>query len=167
MKYHLLFLEYRPNRKCGAEAAVEAAMISSGANLFGSMASNAQSSANVDKHLAAQSRENQKNRDWQTAEAEKARQWQHSETLGSQAYQTSERESAQMHDMTMQSRQAMYQSPVYQSEQLQKAGLNPNVYFGSQSSFGGSSAPTTRASSVAYSACWRRSSETAFSLRAC
>ena len=146
MKYHLLFLEFRPLRKCGIEPAVGAAMISSGANLFGSVISNQQSGENVDKQLAAQSRENQINRDWQTAEAEKARQWQHDETLGSQAYQTSERQASQMHDLTMQSRQAMYQSPVYQSEQLQKAGLNPAVYFGSNSSFGGSSAPSSGSS---------------------
>lgn len=146
MKYHLLFLEYRPNRKCGVEPAVGAALITGATGLFGSAVSSAQSSSNVSRQLNTQARENQKNRDWMTAEAETARQWQHDETLSSQAYQTSERQASQMHDIDMQSRQAMYQSPVYQSEQLKKAGLNPAVYFGSQSSFGGSSAPTTGAS---------------------
>lgn len=128
---HLIFKDYRPSRKCGADVAVPAVMSAAGSVI------SAQSSAdNVRNQLSSQRRENQLNRDWQTAEAEKARQF--------NAQQSSlARQEGLQNDLTLMSQQAQYQSPVYQRQQLEQAGINPQVYFGQNSTFAGSSAPAT------------------------
>lgn len=128
-----------PKRKCGAEVA--AAAIAGGAGLFGSVLSSQQSSSNVDSQLTAQRQENQKNRDWQTSEAEKARQWQQGMVAQQNQFQSDLQNTQFQQNRVMQAQQAYYQSPVYQRQQLEAANINPQVYFGQQASFGGSSAP--------------------------
>lgn len=127
---HLIFKDYRPSRKCGAAAVAVPAVMSAAGSVI-----SAQSSAdNVRNQLSSQRRENQLNRDWQTAEAEKARQF--------NAQQASlARQEGLQNDLTLMNQQAQYQSPVYQRQQLEQAGINPQVYFGQNSTFAGSSAP--------------------------
>lgn len=127
MKYLKILDGNIPKRKCGAE--VVGGAIAAGGSLLGGLVSSSSSSSNVSSQLGAQSAENAKNRAWQTQEAEKARAFQ--QGILNQQNQFSQQ---------MQDRQAYYQSPVYQSEQLRQAGINPAVYFGQQASFGGSSA---------------------------
>ncbi len=129
MKYLKILDGNIPKRKCGAEV-VGGALAGGGALLSGLIGSSS-SSSNVSSQLGAQSAENAKNRAWQTQEAEKAR-----------AFQQGVLNQQNQFSQQMQDRQAYYQSPVYQSEQLRQAGINPAVYFGQQASFGGSSAPS-------------------------
>lgn len=129
MKYLKILDGNIPKRKCGAE--VVGGAIAAGGSLLGGLLSSSSSSSNVSSQLGAQSAENAKNRAWQTQEAEKAR-----------AFQQGVLNQQNQFSQQMQDRQAFYQSPVYQSEQLRQAGINPAVYFGQQSSFAGSSAPS-------------------------
>lgn len=139
MKILKLFNDYKPHLKCGAELPV-GALITGGTGLLGSALSSSQSSSNVQSQLAAQSAENQKNRDWQTAEAEKARQWQQN-ILGQQnQFQSQLQQQSYQQSLGLQAQQAKYQSPVYMRKQLEEAGLNPQVYFGQSAAFSGSSA---------------------------
>lgn len=127
MKYLKILDGNIPKRKCGAE--VVGGAIAAGGSLLGGLISSSSSSSNVSSQLGAQSAENATNRAWQTQEAEKAR-----------AFQQGVLNQQNQFSQQMQDRQAYYQSPVYQSEQLRQAGINPAVYFGQQASFGGSSA---------------------------
>lgn len=140
MKLTKFLVTYKPQNKHGAEVAAIAA---AGAGVVGSIISSEQSSSNVRSQLAAQREENQKNRDYMTAEAEKARSFTSSERQAQQSYQTEERiaagEQSQQYAKEMADINAMYNSPVYQSQELRKAGINPQVYFGQSSSFAGSS----------------------------
>lgn len=140
-------LVYRPRFKCGADPV--SAAITGGSNFLSSFVEGEYSKSNVNRQLEAQSRENQLNRDWQTEEAEKARSFTTAERLAQQGYQTGEREAAQQFSsqeaQKAAEREAMYNSPVYQSGQLRQAGINPAVYFGNHASFGGSSAPAASA----------------------
>lgn len=129
MKYLKILDGNVPKRKCGAE--VVGGAIAAGGSLLGGLLSSSSSSSNVSSQLGAQSAENAKNRAWQTQEAEKAR-----------AFQQGILNEQNQFSQQMQDRQAYYQSPVYQSEQLRQAGINPAVYFGQQASFAGSSAPS-------------------------
>lgn len=129
MKYLKILEGNIPLRKCGAE--VVGGAIAAGGSLLGGLMSSKSSSSNVSSQLGAQSAENAKNRAWQTQEAEKAR-----------AFQQGVLNQQNQFSQQLQDRQAYYQSPVYQSEQLRQAGINPTVYFGQQASFGGSSAPS-------------------------
>lgn len=138
MKYLILFNDFRPCRKCGAEVWAPATIGAAG-SIFTSSMSNSQSAENRDLQLLAQMVENQKNRDWQTQEAEKARGFTTSERISQQGYQTSERNAAFEQSKEMAGLNAYYNSPVYQSQQLKQANINPAVYFGQQSSFSGSS----------------------------
>lgn len=139
--------------KCGP--AIPAAAIEGGLGLIGGLGSSVMqgeySAANVDKQLEAQKRENQLNRDWQTFEAERNRSFQSSQVLQQNnlarelmATQNFNQQqlAAQQQGYNLQSmaKQAEYNSPVYQAQELRKANINPQVYFGSQSSFSGSSA---------------------------
>ena len=147
MKFCKVFNNFFPLKKCGADPI--SAAITGGAGLvgsvFGDVLSNEQSAENVAMQLQAQREENQKNRDWQTEQAEISRQFTTSEREAQQAYQTSERRSIAEENLRqsehMAGVNAMYNSPVYQSKELQKAGINPNVYFGKNASFAGSSQP--------------------------
>lgn len=127
--------------KCGAEGLLAGAVLG-GTGLIGSILNNETSSSNVAAQLGMQIKENQKNRDWQTAEAEKSRQFTTSERLAQQQFALGamgQNANLQLrNDKAMADYNAMYSSPVYQREQLEKAGINPAVYFGQQSSFGGS-----------------------------
>lgn len=140
MKIINFFNEYRPQHCCGAE--IGAAGLAGGLGLLGDIVGSSQSSSNVSSQLSAQSAENQKNRDWQTAEAEKARQWQQN-VLGQQnQFQSQLQQQAYQQNLGLQAQQAKYQSPVYMRQELEKAGLNPQVYFGQSAAFSGSSAPS-------------------------
>lgn len=123
MKIGKIFNSFVPQRKCGAEVGAAAAL--SGGNLIGNIYGS-------ERNLSAQERENQLNRDWQTAEAEKQRNW--------SAQMMQQQNAFNIQNMQ---EQARLQSPVYQSQQLQQARINPAVYFGSSSSFGGSSLPSS------------------------
>lgn len=145
MKFCKLFNNFLPQKKCGVDpvtAGLVGTGVSSALGLAGDIASNDQSAANVQMQLAAQREENQKNRDWQTEQAEISRQFTTSERQAQQAYQTSERSAIAAENLRQSERMAevnaMYNSPVYQVKQLQKAGINPNVYFGRNASFAGS-----------------------------
>lgn len=138
---NIILTNYSPLFKCGEQ--LIGSLVGSGVGLFGDLMANEQSSDNVSAQLKAQQVENQLNRDWQTAEAEKSRQFTTSERLQQQNYQTSERMSSAQENLRQSERMAevnaMYNSPVYQSKELNKARINPQVYFGQSSSFGGSS----------------------------
>lgn len=146
MKLTKFLVSYKPQKKCGVDP-ISAGLIGSLGSgvlgLGGSILASGQSSSNVASQLSAQAAENQKNRDYQTAEAEKARRFTTSERVAQQAYQTGERiasgEQSQQYAKEMADINAMYNSPVYQSQELRKAGINPQVYFGQNSTFAGSS----------------------------
>lgn len=135
MKIRYLFSDFRPLLKCGAEAVLP---------IFGQIGSTIyqqeSANANVNKQLNAQSEENQKNRDWQTEQAEIARQWQAGQTQQQNQFQTELAAQQQRYNLQSMDQQSRLNSPVHQRKQLEAAGINPQVYFGSQSSFGGSSA---------------------------
>lgn len=142
MKIIYLFSDFRPALKCGADPVsigVGAAALG-GLNLAGSALQADQSSSNVRKQLQAQAEENQKNRDWQTEQAEIARNWQAGQTLQQNQFQTELAAQQQRYNLQSMQQQARLNSPLYQRLQLEAAGINPQVYFGSQSSFSGSSA---------------------------
>lgn len=150
MKYgYVLNSAYVPRFCRGPELYVPA-LVSGGFGLLGSGLSNEQSGSNVAAQLKAQQEENQKNRDWQTEQAEIARQYNTSERVAQQMFQDSQRILQNSENLSqakeMASVNAMYNSPVYQSQQLRRAGINPQVYFGQQSSFAGSSQGAASAS---------------------
>ena len=135
---HILSFEgFRPSFCRGADPV--SAFVSGVLGVGSSGISAATSAANVDKQLDAQREENQKNRDWQTEQAEIARQFTTNERLAQQEYQTGAQRTAQSYALQSMAQQAVYNSPVYQRQELKKAGINPQVYFGQQSSFSGSS----------------------------
>lgn len=135
MKIRYLFSDFRPLLKCGAEAALPI-IGQVGSTIYQQESAN----ANVNKQLNAQSEENQKNRDWQTEQAEIARQWQAGQTQQQNQFQTELAAQQQKYNLQSMEQQSRLNSPVHQRQQLEAAGINPQVYFGSQSSFGGSSA---------------------------
>lgn len=136
MKIRYLFSDFRPSLKCGA-AAVAAPIVGS---IAGAAIQSDTASSNVNKQLRAQSQENQLNRDWQTEQAEIARQWQAGQTQQQNLFQTELAAQQQKYNLQSMQQQARLNSPVYQRQQLEAAGINPQVYFGNQSSFSGSSA---------------------------
>lgn len=139
-----ILLSDKPLMKCGVDPTTMLAtsLIGGVSSVGSSIIANQSSAANVDKQLMAQQLENIKNRSWQTRQAEIAREFTTSEREAQQAYQTSEREAASAENLRQAERMAelnaYYNSPAYQVQELQKAGINPSVYFGRQSSFGGS-----------------------------
>lgn len=138
MKIIHLFNNFSPKKKCGAE--IGAAALTGGLGFLGSIYSNSKQSDNIDYQLAAQQKENQLNRDWQTQEAEKARQFTAQQVVQQNQFQSDLQAQQQKYNLESMKQQAYYNSPVYQRQQLQAANINPQVYFGQQSSFGGSSA---------------------------
>ena len=146
MKWKIIENGFSPQLKCGAEVALG---IGAGiASLAGSLYSNDVASSNVGRQLSAQSGENQLNRDWQTAEAEKARQFNAGQQLTAFGQVGQLQAQQQQYNLQSMAQQAQYNSPVWQRQQLEKAGINPQVYFGHQSSFGGSSAQSGGSPSV-------------------
>lgn len=141
MKIRFLFNDYRPLLKCGADPVSlgVGAAVAGGVNLAGSALQADQSSSNVNKQLRAQSEENQKNRDWQTEQAEIARQWEAGQVFQQNQFTREQAGQQQLYNLQSMKQQALYNSPVYQRQQLEAAGINPQVYFGYKSSFGGSS----------------------------
>lgn len=135
MKIRYLFSDFRPLLKCGAEAALPI-LGQVGSTIYQQESAN----ANVNKQLNAQSEENQKNRDWQTEQAEIARQWQAGQTQQQNQFQTELAAQQQKYNLQSMEQQSRLNSPVHQRQQLEAAGINPQVYFGHQSSFSGSSA---------------------------
>ena len=135
MKFKYLFCGFVPARKCGA-AAVAAPIVGS---IAGAAIQSDTASSNVNKQLRAQSQENQINRDWQTQEAEKARQFEAGQVQQQNAFTREQAGIQQQYNMQSMKQQAYYNSPLYQRQMLQAAGINPQVYFGQQSSFSGSS----------------------------
>lgn len=134
--------------KCGiaAGAIIGGSVAALGSLTGAAISSDLQTSSaerNVDKQIAAQKEENQLNRDYNTAEAEKARQFSHSEAELAAQRQESLMQAGFANAVEMQKRQIQSQSPVYQRQQLQSAGINPQVYFGSNASFTGGSAPSS------------------------
>lgn len=125
MKFGSLFRDFCPQRKCGPGLV---ALGAGATSLLGTAGNYAASKSQIN----AQKDENQLNRDWQTAEAEKQRNWNRDMMAVQQGY-----------NITNMQEQARLQSPVYQSQQLQQARINPAVYFGQSSSFGGSSLPSS------------------------
>lgn len=138
MKLISLFCDFRPRLKCGADPV--SAGVMAGGSLLGSIYSGEISKQNVQKQLNAQSAENQLNRDWQTEQAEVARNWQAGQTLQQNQFQTELAAQQQQYNLQSMQQQAKYNSPVYMSQQLKAANVNPQVYFGNHSSFQGSSA---------------------------
>lgn len=143
---NILYNDYKPQKKCGADPASALLIgsgISAGTSLLGGIGDSTigynQQSHMLNRQMDFQREENQINRDWNTREAEKARQHQ-SYLQGQQFLQTGILQNQQQeYNLQSMARQAEYNSPVYQRQQLQAAGINPNVYFGQQSSFSGSS----------------------------
>lgn len=145
----LLIVGSSPQFKCGGALGEVADVLGVGASIYNSERNINLQKENVDKQLAAQKEENSINRDWQTNEAEKARQFNTSERLGSQEHQVNMLGLEQQNAKEMAAVNAKYNSPQYQSQELMKAGINPQVYFGgSSSSFGGSSQGSPTAPSV-------------------
>lgn len=143
---NILYNDYKPQKKCGADPASALLIgsgISAGTSLLGGIGDSTlgynQQSHMLNRQMDFQREENQINRDWNTREAEKARQHQ-SYLQGQQFVQTGLLQNQQQeYNLQSMAQQAEYNSPVYQRQQLQAAGINPNVYFGQQSSFSGSS----------------------------
>lgn len=138
MKLISLFCDFRPRLKCGADPV--SAGVMAGGSLLGSIYSGEVSKENVQKQLNAQSRENQLNRDWQTEQAQLARNWQAGQTLQQNQFQTQLAAQQQQYNLQSMQQQAKYNSPVYMSQQLKAANIDPQVYFGNHASFQGSSA---------------------------
>lgn len=134
-----IFRDYRPRMKCGAEVAAAMGIGSAVSSFAGNLFSSSQQSDNVNRQLDAQRQENAINRDWQTAEAEKARQFEAGQTLQQNQFQSGLQAQQQQYNLQSMKQQAYYNSPVYQSQQLRAAGINPQVYFGDKASFSGSS----------------------------
>ena len=146
MKICYLFKDYVPQKKCGD--AIAGAFINGGLGLAGTAMSSVMQSNNQNKQIGYQLTENNVNRDWQSIEAEKARQWQAGQTLQQNAVASQLQSQQQAFTKENMALQAKYNSPVYQRRQLEAAGINPQVYFGQQSSFSGSSAPAGAGASV-------------------
>lgn len=144
MKLIILLNDFRPFLKCGSLPGEQFASTLLGGtfDMVNTERVNEQQEDNLKRQLAAQREENALNRDWQTVEAEKARQFTTSERLAQQSYQTGVLSRQQEYNKENLALQAQYNSPVYQSQELQKAGLNPAVYYGQQASFAGSSLPS-------------------------
>lgn len=134
-----IFRDYRPRMKCGAEVAAAMGIGTAVSSFAGNLFSSSQQSDNVNRQLDAQRQENALNRDWQTAEAEKARQFEANQTLQQNQFQSGLQAQQQQYNLQSMKQQAYYNSPVYQSQQLRAAGINPQVYFGDKASFSGSS----------------------------
>ena len=121
MKIKYLFNSFSPEFKCGAAAEVGSML---GGNLINTVFGYYQNERNRERNIDAQNEASQTNRDWQTVEAEKARQF-----------------SADQQQKAMD-----YNSPVYQANELKKAGINPVLAMsggsGVASVSGGSSSPS-------------------------
>lgn len=130
MKWKILFDGNIPLKKCGALGAGE---------VVSGWLSNYQAEQNVNRQIRVQQEENQKNRDWQTEQAELDRQFQSGQQNVAFGQQQQLQQQQQQYNLQSMAQQAKYNSPVYQRQQLEAAGISPQVYFGNHASFGGSS----------------------------
>lgn len=133
MKIISLFTDFRPRLKCGE-------VLSTVTGVLGQTYQTKASQENVNHQLSVQQRENQLNRDWQTLEAEKARQFEAEQVQQQNQFQQGLQSQQQQYNLQSMKQQAEYNSPLYMSQQLRQANLNPQVYFGNHASFSGSSA---------------------------
>lgn len=140
MKWKILHDGNIPLKKCGAAAGAS--------GVVGTWLQNMQAEDNVSRQLRAQQEENQKNRDWQTQQAEIDRQFQSLQQGVSFGQQQQLQAQQQKYNLQSMAQQAKYNSPVYQRQQLEMSGVNPQVYFGQNSSFSGSSAQSGGAPSA-------------------
>lgn len=83
-------------------------IISGGASLAGNIIGAIQGNRNIDKQIAAQREENQKNRDWNKSMAELANRW----------------------SIEQWSRENEYNLPVNVMARLRQGGLNPDLFYG-------------------------------------
>ena len=149
MKIVNLFNDFRPCQKCGAESVYLGILGASAAGgIVNSAIGNAIGAGNVSSQLDAQNEENQLNRDWQTQEAEKARQFSAEQTLQQNQVVRDLQAQQQQYNIQSMREQSRLNSPVYQRQQLEAAGINPQVYFGNSSSFSGVSAQSGGAPSA-------------------
>lgn len=137
MKFCYLFNSFAPSHKCG-ESLLFAAQGLGG--FAGNVYSQEVNSRNVQKQINAQKEENALNRDWQTSQAEIARQFVYDQTRQQNQFQTQLATQQQNYNLQSMREQARLNSPVYQSQELSAARINPQVYFGNHGSFSGSSA---------------------------
>lgn len=150
MKIIHLFNNFCPQKKCGADP-VSAGLFAGGSllgNVLDVTVGYDQQKDMARYNLDRQAQENQLNRDWQTTEAEKARQFISSQVLQQNAFQKVLQQQQHLNNLDAMQRQAWYNSPAYQKSELTRAGINPQVYFGQQSSFSGSSAQSGGAPSA-------------------
>ena len=137
MNYRLYFgpSPFVPNKCCGIEAGVGAAMVTGGAGIVSGLMTN-QSNADL----------NSQNLRFSAQEAEKQRQFQKDEWTRQFQLQRDEwykQLNAQSEQQWLNfMRQANYNSPVEQSKRLAQAGLNPSALLGGQGSSGLVSAAT-------------------------
>lgn len=83
-------------------------VISGGASLAGNIIGAIQGNKNIDKQIAAQREENQKNRDWNKAMAEQANRW----------------------SIEQWSRENAYNTPAAVMQRLREGGVNPDLFYG-------------------------------------
>ena len=129
MKWKIINNGFSPQFKFGAVG---------GFDVASTWMANAQAEDNVSRQLRAQQQENQKNRDWQTEQADLDRQFQANQQNVSFGQQQQLQSQQQQYNLQSMAQQAKFNSPVYQRQQLEAAGINPQVYFGSKGSFAGS-----------------------------
>lgn len=84
------------------------ALIGAGASLIGNIVGSTQQHSNIDKQIAAQREENQKNRDWNKAMAEQANKW----------------------SIEQWNRENAYNTPANVMERLRAGGVNPDLFYG-------------------------------------
>lgn len=83
-------------------------IISGGASLAGNIIGAIQGNKNIDKQIAAQREENQKNRDWNKAMAEQANRW----------------------SIEQWNRENAYNTPAAVMQRLREGGVNPDLFYG-------------------------------------
>lgn len=83
------------------------ALIGAGASLIGNIVGSTQQHSNIDKQIAAQREENQKNRDWNKAMAEQANKW----------------------SIEQWNRENAYNTPANVMARLRAGGVNPDLFY--------------------------------------
>lgn len=138
MKWKNLYNDCRPLFKCGD--AVAGALVSAVVGGATAAVSDSMQQSNQSRQRGWQSAENQVNRAWQSAEAQKVRDFASQQQLQQNQFQSDLQSQQQQYNLQSMHVQNQLNSPLHQRQQLEAAGINPQVYFGSQSSFGGTSA---------------------------
>ena len=138
MKWKNSFNDFRPLLKCGD--AVAGAFVSALVGGASAAVSESMQQSNQSRQRGWQSSENEVNRDWQTEEAQKVRDFAAQQQLQQNQFQSDLQAKQQQYNLQSMEAQNYLNSPLHQRQQLEAAGINPQVYFGSQSSFSGTSA---------------------------